>query len=265
MDAARSPSPPLPPLTPARAAAAGPARATPETGVVALDQPLPAELTGRTQGWLTRYRRFPVFSPHWARGRALAVGVAVLLFCVLVFGAAVLASEGPVPLGALVQMGTNIVVPLFAGPWLGSLVRRRGLAARAEWAGLVAVVTGLVLATAAFNEWLAEPLKQQVAEWIGQVDENGQRKRVSLTIGVLIRSPDDAASAPPLTHERSPRPNAATHVFNAVLAFCLAGGLALPRWRREREGLAALARERELARAQSERREAELRLSVLAA
>ena len=37
------------------------------------------------------------------------------------------------------------------------------------------------------------------------------------------------------------------------------------RWHRERSGLAALQRERELAKAQVARREAELRLSVLAA
>jgi LytS/YehU family sensor histidine kinase len=41
--------------------------------------------------------------------------------------------------------------------------------------------------------------------------------------------------------------------------------VALWGWRRERQGLAALAREQELERAQAQRREAELRLSVLAA
>ena len=230
-----------------------------------LDHPLPAEIAGRTQGWLTGYRRYPVFGPRWARERSLAIGAIVIAVCVLLVGGALLGARGPLPLGALVQLGTNVVVPLFAGPWLGSLVRRRRLGERREWFGLVAVIASLVLATAAFNEWLAEPVKQQVAEWAGLVDETGQRKRVALTIGVQIRSPDDAASAPPPPNERSPQPNLATHLFNSVLAFSLAGGFALPRWRREREGLRALARERELARAQAERREAELRLSVLAA
>ncbi|HRD98472.1 MAG TPA: histidine kinase, partial [Rubrivivax sp.] len=44
-----------------------------------------------------------------------------------------------------------------------------------------------------------------------------------------------------------------------------AGGAALWGWRRERAALAALAQSRELARAQAQRREAEMRLSVLAA
>ena len=35
----------------------------------ALDQPLPDELTGRSQGWFTRYRRYPVFSRPWVLGR----------------------------------------------------------------------------------------------------------------------------------------------------------------------------------------------------
>jgi LytS/YehU family sensor histidine kinase len=59
--------------------------------------------------------------------------------------------------------------------------------------------------------------------------------------------------------------NLPTHLSLALLSFALAGGFALPRWQREREGLAALAREQELARAQAARRETELRLSVLAA
>ena len=36
---------------------------------VDLDAPLPAELAGRHQGWLTRYRRYPVYSRPWVRGR----------------------------------------------------------------------------------------------------------------------------------------------------------------------------------------------------
>ena len=52
---------------------------------------------------------------------------------------------------------------------------------------------------------------------------------------------------------------------SATLTFFLAGGAGLWGWRRERAGLAALAREQELAHAQAQRREAELRLSVLAA
>ena len=44
-----------------------------------LEAPLPAELAGSGQGLLTRYRRYPVFSAHWARGRLLVFGSLLLL------------------------------------------------------------------------------------------------------------------------------------------------------------------------------------------
>ena len=40
-----------------------------ETTPRALDQPLPEALTGRSQGWQGRYRRWPVYSAAWQRGR----------------------------------------------------------------------------------------------------------------------------------------------------------------------------------------------------
>lgn len=63
----------------------------------------------------------------------------------------------------------------------------------------------------------------------------------------------------------APGPNATGRLLVALCTFAFAGGFALPRWWREREGLAAIAQERELARAEAARREAELHLSVLAA
>ena len=53
--------------------------------------------------------------------------------------------------------------------------------------------------------------------------------------------------------------------MRALLAFWIAGGFAVIGWRRERTALATLVREKALAQAQAARREAELRLSVLAA
>jgi signal transduction histidine kinase len=251
---------------------------------VDLTSPLPDEITGRTFGWLTRYRRYPVFSPAWARGRALTVGLFVALGTVLALGGAAMAAPDVPPWGAIVQVTLGVLVPLFAGPWLGSLVRRRGLAPRREWQALGALMLVLVLAVAAFNEWGSEPLKQRVAEWTGHVDEQGKRKRVALMIGVTVRSPDapasssasaasatataagaSPASTAPDATESSPGDNIVSRLLIALATFTLAGGFALPRWRREHEGLAALAQERELARAESARREAEMRLSVLAA
>ena len=41
---------------------------------IVLDAPLPAEITGRSQGWFTQYRRYPVYSTPWLRGRWRIVG-----------------------------------------------------------------------------------------------------------------------------------------------------------------------------------------------
>jgi LytS/YehU family sensor histidine kinase len=126
-----------------------------------------------------------------------------------------------------------------------------------------------VLGMLAFHAVGAEYLKQWVAERTGQVDEQGKRKRMVMAVGVVVSTPDGAASAaepttaPELERGLSSRlTNAAS---SALSTFWLAGGAAVWGRRRERLGLAVLARERELARAQAQRREAELRLSVLAA
>jgi len=269
------------------AAPALPSRAVP----VDLDSPLPDQLTGRAHGWLTRYRRYPVFSPAWARGRAATLGLGFSVAALLLLAGALVAAPGDRPYGAMVQAMIGITLPLFVGPWLGSLVRRRGWPARAEGWMLVGLVISMVLGMAAFHEWGAEPIKQRIAERTGMVDEKGQRRRVALMIGVTIQSPDTAASAAaaraasaaasagaasapatdavfardPQAAPPEPGPNALGRLMVALCTFAFTGGFALPRWLREREGLAALAQERELARAEAARREAELRLSVLAA
>ncbi|MBL8308717.1 MAG: histidine kinase [Rubrivivax sp.] len=272
-----TPAFPAPPAAADRGAAesaAAPAEAAGGQALPGLHTPLPIEISGRTHGWLTAYRRYPVFSPAWARGRAATLGVTVVLATALLFGSVLVSAPDTAPTGAVVQTLIGVVLPLFLGPWLGSRVRARGWAPRREGPALVAAVLVAVLLVTGFNEWLAEPMKQRVAEWTGAVDEQGRRKRAALMIGVIVQPQDPAtgaASAPPGTgrdadqrpHPRGPGPG--SHLMMALLAFALAGGFALPRWWRERDGLATLARERELARAQTERREAEMRLSVLAA
>jgi signal transduction histidine kinase len=132
-------------------------------------------------------------------------------------------------------------------------------------AALIAVMAALVLAVAAFNGWGAEPLKQRLAEWSGDVDEQGRRKPVALMIGVTVRPREPSPDAPRPEPSDAARTDPVGIALLGLLTFALAGGFALPRLAREREGLAALARERELARAQAARRDAEMRLSVLAA
>ena len=228
-----------------------------------LDTTLPAEITGSGHGWFTRYRVHPVFSPAWVRGRLqvwlplTAASLAALL--VPLQGQA----AGELPWGGMAQVLVQLLLPIVAGPWLCGWVRSRHWSPAREWWGLVASVGLLVLAVLAFHQWGAEPLKQWIAERTGAVDEAGKRKRLQMSIGVSVRSPDDRDAAAPMAADT---PTYLVNTFcSAAFSFWLAGGAGLWGWRRERAGLAALARDRELARAQAQRREAELRLSVLAA
>jgi signal transduction histidine kinase len=240
-----------------------------------LDAPLPAEIAGGSHGWFTRYCRFPAFSRPWARGRARRLGLVVLGGTAITLLIVALASDEVRPWGGMLQVLVGMALPLFAGPWLGSLIRRRHWAARKEMGAMLTLMLALMLTVAAFNEWGAEPLKQRIAEWTGAVDEQGRRKRVALMIGIAVRPVDGTAAAapPPADAKDTEQPgappaggiDAVSAFFIALLTFALAGGFALPRLAREREGLAALARERELSRAQAARHEAEMRLSVLAA
>ena len=235
-----------------------------------LDEALPSALAGSGHSWFTRYRRYPVFSAPWVRGR-LAVFGALLLAALLLTTLPLVAGEAlaELPMGALLQLTVQLFAPLVAGPLLGLWVRRQAWPERQERNALIAAIVVVVLAVLAFHQFGGEPLKQAIAEATGAIDESGKRKRMALQIGVTVSGPDSAASSPPprLHHGESlaPMTRFSNGVTSALFSFWMAGGVALWGWRRERSGLLALAREQELDRAQAQRREAELKLSVLAA
>lgn len=230
-----------------------------------LDQPLPAVMTGSGHGWFTRYRRYPVFSAPWVRGR-WRVFSTVLLVTLALLAVPLLAGEplNELPLGGLTQLLVQLFAPLLLGPLLGLWVRRRGWPEAREGLALALAMAAVVVAVLAFHEFGGEPLKQAIAEATGAVDTSGKRKRRAIQIGVTVSGPEDAAS-PHAGEGLSPVTRFSNGVTSALFSFWMAGGVALWGWRRERNGLAALAREQELERVQAQRREAELRLSVLAA
>ncbi len=235
---------------------------------LALDSPLPDELAGRRQGWFTRYRRYPVFSRPWMRGRLrVLVPLVVLGWLGLMLPALLATDPGqPLPLGGAVQLAVGLLLPLWLGPRLALWVRQRQWPPHQEWRALLAAVGSTMLLMLCFHEWGAEPLKQWIAEQHGAVDANGKRKRMVMILGVSVANGDRQAppkAAADLTAD--PWARTSNLITLALLSAWLAGAAALPGWRQERQQLAALARERELARAQLRRREAELRLSVLAA
>ena len=231
-----------------------------------LDAPLPAEITGRSQGWFTQYRRYPVYSTPWLRGRWRIVGITlgVLVLAML----PLLLDRDPMarPWAGFAALMVSLAGPALLGPWAARRVRRMALAPQAEWRALLAVITGVTLLATAFYAFGEEPLKQAVAQVTGQIGPDGERKKVRMMLGISVSSPDEARRPdPPLNLREAPALFAVNAATRAFLAFVLAGGWGLWAWQRERRGLAALERERALAQAQTARREAELRLSVLAA
>ena len=232
-----------------------------------LDQALPVELAGQGHGWFTRYRRYPVFSAPWARARTRAWLMPAGLVLLLIAGGAVLGSPERWPWAAVLGIAMSILLPLLAGPWLGVWVRRHGWPRRQEGLALVAAMALLTTGMMAFERFAAEPAKQWLAERIGDVDASGRRNKIALQIGVTVEpaARHDATAAA----KRDKPPADPASPFNlglrGLLAFWLGGGFALLAWRREHEALAALASARALTQAQAQRREAELRLSVLAA
>ena len=250
----------------------------------ALNAPLPVELTGSGHGWLTRYRTFPVFSPAWAiRRTAVWLSIAVLIFALALLSFP-LQPLAEIPLGGLLQVAVQLFFPIAAGPWLCAQVRRQGWPAKREVWALGGALLVLVAAVLGYHTWVAEPVKQKLAEVTGNVDEQGKRRRIVMALGLSVTHPDAPALAPVLapaapasaagatpTQGNQPKEPGATAndvlntFWSVLLTLWLGGGLGLWSWGRQHQGLQALAQARELARAQAQRREAELRLSVLAA
>ena len=242
---------------------------------LALDPPLPPELTGTGHTWITRYRTYPVFSRPWARGRIRSWSAWIALSFVLVTLSLVLTKgDANFPYAGLLHFLIGFMLPMVAGPLLGAWVRRQGWDSKREWAGLVAAVTVAVAATWGFSHFVAEPMKQKLSEALGDVDAKGVRKKVEVSVGVSVSSPDKAesaaaaasgASAPETDEHDGPAAKALSFTMSSLLAFWLAGGWALWGYWSERAALQRLAQARELEQAQAQRREAEMRLSVLAA
>jgi signal transduction histidine kinase len=272
------------PGRPRRYACAVKLPAAPYEDPMPLDQPLPVELTGRFDSWWTRYRRHPVFSRRWAAGRAKVWGLVVtaVLLCIT---ATMALSEQPLERlwVVLTKLVLLLLLPILAGPWIGHVIHRRHLPARIEVIALLAAL-GLLAALAMLSSrYLAAPITDTVMRLAGQPLSASAQATARISVGVWIgpqgkasteakgmircpdgeqRNADGACEAQDLDDlQTSP----AQWMTTGLSIFLLSGGLAIFGIRKERDALAALARERALAHAQARRREAELQLSVLAA
>lgn len=240
------------------------------TTPTALDQPLPSELAGRDHGWVTQYRRHPVFSRRWVLGRWRLWGPGWAIGMLMLAGGTAMAPPEEQAWYLLLVPALQTLLPMALVPWLGLWVRRQGWPPAQEWRVLLALYLAVTVVAAGLHRLNAtEPLKQWLAEQSGMVDADGKRRRVQMVVGVSVKA-ERPGGAEPTPAVPAPGPTVQAEdwsqtAFWTVLIVWLAGGAALAGWRREQAGLAALQRERALQQAQLARREAELQLSVLAA
>lgn len=113
-----------------------------------LEQALPADVIVGGMGRVLGYRRFPVFSKPWLRGRILLFGIVIGLISLLSgVGNGVAKHDLGVGLRVGVLLFLSFMLMSFAGPMLAGWVRgRRWPEARERPLVMLAVVIGMLIA-----------------------------------------------------------------------------------------------------------------------
>lgn len=211
-----------------------------------LSRRLPDEVAlGGNAVW-SRYRRYPVFSWPWLRGRTLLFCVWVALWSLMMGGSvAVLATPAAGAELFLHYFWTHMLV-VSAGPALATVVRHRRLRPSLErWGVVAAIVAGIVLAFV-FEGWAELKAHQAVTTMAGGLDPG------ALAIAEPSRWQQHVATA--------------VNVGFRLLAFGLVGGgLALRAYFGERRRWDDSRRRRELERLEAEKKDSDLRLGMLQA
>lgn len=208
-----------------------------------LDRPLPTEVVAGGGAWLG-YRRYPVFSWRWLRGRSLVFGAIILVFGVFT-GAGLMVVTGSSRSAAMAGLHFVIgfMLMCFSGPLLAALVRHAGWPLRRERIGIVlALLLGIVVGYFA-DAWASNYLKLNIPK--------------SEEARMLLKA------------QLSPVAKAAVQALNLttlVLIYgALGGGLALRAYFRELGGWQDARHAEAMAALQVEKQNSDLRLGVLQA
>ncbi|MDH5823891.1 histidine kinase [Luteimonas sp. RD2P54] len=209
----------------------------------ALHRPLPDDvLVGGNTVW-SRYRRYPVFSGPWLRGRTLLFALAIGLFALATaLGVGVSSADYRAGLFAGAHLFAAFLLMATAGPALATWVRYRHWPLRRERRMVVAAVLAGV-ALSGLVDWWASSQVEQIAAGVGPARPSRAPLEGAarlLALGVNL-------------------------VFLLVVYGLFGGGLALRayfserrRWERSEQG-------REMAELRAQTRQSELRLGVLQA
>ncbi len=243
------------------------------------EQALPPEVSIQSDTWLNRYRNYPVFSRTWFRHRSIAFGATLFgLFLIIVL----LTALNPKKLDNFILL----TLPFFVGATglfligqaLAVWVRKQAYSERKETLMLVAALLlgALISFSLSFvvnhaNYYffpVAEKTKLKLEE-VRKSAESQVNAPVTAQLNSQARQPTSASPATPSVNEKSNASKIAIVVLQTLptLAIVLYWGSAFDLWvfLRQRRRLVEAKREQELRRAQTARREAELRLSILVA
>jgi sensor histidine kinase YesM len=212
----------------------------------ALDQPLPPSVVLGGSRWIA-YRRYPVFSLRWLRGRTVLFAGAIAVFALFVT-AGVSLSTGQRALGLL--SGSHVfgafLLMATAGPGLAAWVRHRRWPLRRERVGVVVAVLLGIVVSFGVDFWASARVEQRVQ---AAMPKNGTAARSIATLEASERAIAIAANLLAL----------------ALIYGMFGGGLALRayfneqgRWQRDQH-------KREMSRLTRQKRDADFRLGLLQA
>ena len=256
------------------------------TPLPASEQLLPSEVTARSETWLTRARNYPVFSRTWFRYRAQAwLGMFAIVDIIALLFAWVVNYDVRKTLVVFIPFTIGATALHLLGPAMAIWVRNRAYTGKKEIVSLVtALVVGAVCSYGLFT--VVGSATRYVLFGIAPVhfkmetsvesevvtDKPLEAAAASKTAQAAAASPSTASNAKETTKNKL-EDNSSLKIVTQAFSFILLSGLviytggAVDLWYffRQKKRLLEVWQQQELKAAQNARREAELRLSVLAA
>lgn len=212
-----------------------------------LSRPLPAEvLVGGDAVW-ARYRRYPVFSLRWLRGRSLVFAVVIGLISVITgFGTGAAVRDWELGLLSGGAMFLCFMFMATAGPALATLVRHRRWPARRERIGVVLAVLLGITGSYPVDRWASHYIEREVR---AAMIEQGL---------VTDKRPEYEPGMKPVVQ-------AVNFILLGTVYALFSGGLALIAYFGEGRRWAANQRAQELRSLRAAKQQSDLRLGVLQA
>ncbi|MDK2123029.1 sensor histidine kinase [Parachitinimonas caeni] len=235
-----------------------------------IEQPLPTEVSAHSAGWFSRSRSYPIFSLQWFRYRTLALGLMVTILCGMMLMSMLVGSDAPAL--RIVKATLNVFLRgwflILLGPGLAVWVRRQGWPEKKERTALIAAIfLGLA---AAFG----------LGKLTGHLLHPGANEpKYRLTAATIIKDAEPGSTSATRPSEQNVRPatgeqpddggSTLPYYFGQIIEwfmrFWLGSVFQLLMFFRQQRQLKEVLQKQALAKAEAERNQAELKLSVLAA